>query len=285
MELETFGLPDAAGNVVCRCPFGSHADVHPSASFNVNTGLLYCFSCKQGANSYHLRTRYGIELPVINGGKKIIRRTDDKWKELWRYSYPFTSEDEAVENSKEYAHSRGIMEDTARLYDIRLSSTGVLFPFKSFNGKVIGFQERRIVGSPKYVIMGQRTPLWPYCHMLKVHKNTNVYLVEGIFSAIRMRQCGYIAFAIVGSRYRNAKEVLNVLEEFVPFNDIVVSFDNDDAGKIATYEYMKLGVKGILPGFSPDDADCEAIEFMSNKYISLRKANFLGIDVHYELFG
>ena len=43
--------------VIVRCPY--HDDRHPSGSFNVNSGLFFCFSCGAAANVNQLAAKTG----------------------------------------------------------------------------------------------------------------------------------------------------------------------------------------------------------------------------------
>ena len=44
-----------------RCPFPDHADIHPSARWNPETGTFYCDVCKQGGGTLRLARLLGLQ--------------------------------------------------------------------------------------------------------------------------------------------------------------------------------------------------------------------------------
>ena len=281
MKLQTFGSPNHNGDIKCLCPY--HNDNNPSAMYNVRTGLFYCYTCKTGKNSLQLKCD-NIEIDEIEMQALVVPkygRDDEQWRTLWKYG---ATSPKMHKQTFDYLLSRQVDEETVKKYDIRTTDTTVMFPFKSNTGAVIGFYERRLVEVPKYVLRGTANVLWPYRALQDEVSATfdhekQFYLVEGVFGALRMRKHGFNAFATLGTKTRKAKVIVDILSQFVPVENIVVVFDNDEAGHISTMAFMQQGCKAFLPGIEADEIDANQAQLIRNNAISLRYAKAHDIDV------
>lgn len=54
--LESYGIRvyDRPGNIVIKCPWGTHDDKKPSATADLTKGVFYCHTCGRGGDSISL---------------------------------------------------------------------------------------------------------------------------------------------------------------------------------------------------------------------------------------
>lgn len=92
-----------------------------------------------------------------------------------------------------------------------------------FNCRALGEEIPKYLGPPKELGIGKSDviymPTWP--------KSGKIYITEGEFNAITLRQCGLPAAALGGKSLSETQ--LNILKEYNP----VIALDNDSAGRNA----------------------------------------------------
>jgi hypothetical protein len=226
--------------VTTLCPF--HDDHHPSATFNMRTGLFHCFQCGVGMNAnqvaHSLGTRAArIDMPLSGGVK---RREQVEWRNV--LNAPL-----AIDNP--YLHGRGITNASVVEYQIRDVGYGVAFPNLMPNGTVIGAQIRRYDGEPRYIFVGSRSPVWPITPMLKTG---TVYVVEGVFGALKGLQAGFQTVAVMGA---SAIHAANRLLNGRPTASL---FDNDFAGYLGMAKLLYLrGARAHIPGAEVDEMNVD----------------------------
>ena len=162
----------------CRCPFHS-PDRKPSASFNMRTGLFYCYACGASRNVNQLAQKTGGVALSMPAYKQSHFNEKEDWS--WLLQMP-----PAYDN--EYLVGRGITNEEVKRYEIVDTGAGVAVPIHDASGKVVGFQERRYSGDPRYLFHGERMPIW---HMhLRSRLGRSPYIVEGVFGAGGRRKSG-----------------------------------------------------------------------------------------------
>jgi len=112
----------------------------------------------------------------------------------------------------------------------------LLIPFLA-DGRIVFLQGRRLdAGEPKYLhLKGVSVPLYNTHILQDLQKGDRVYICEGVFDAMTLEQNGYNAVAILG--VNNFKP--EMAHQFKGF-EVVLMFDNDEAGERATKEVAKI---------------------------------------------
>jgi len=62
------GKTTANSEILFRCPFPDHDDVHPSARWSALKATFYCDICQTGGGALQLATLLGIDRPKGMGG-------------------------------------------------------------------------------------------------------------------------------------------------------------------------------------------------------------------------
>jgi hypothetical protein len=220
----------------CRCPFHS-PDRKPSASFNMKTGLFHCYACGANANVTQLARKTGGVALSMPASKQSHFNEKEDWS--WLLQMPL-----AYDN--EYLWGRGITNDEVLKYEIVDTGAGIAVPIHDARGKISGFQERRYQGDPKYVLHGERMPIW------RMHLRDRIgrtpYIVEGVFGVINAERSGVkavttmsaVALAFIG----------DTLNGFQP----IIAFDDDFPGYLAAARgVIAFGFRAIVPGIEADE--------------------------------
>lgn len=224
--------------VICKCPNPEHNDSNPSACFNSENGLLYCFSCGYSANAYQLAKQQGIKLE-----KRPIRLNKPDSEQLWKEFYKLPK---AYDNK--YLKSRSVDNETVDRFDIRQSIKGIVFLFKNFKGEIVGCQLRQYDKTPKYLTFGERI-LFDLSKLDDYHPKEPIYLTEGVFGAIRGSQSGLNTLAVIGAMIKES-----TLLPIKYYPKIYGVFDNDLAGNIASIRLLKfLPQAKIVMGATADE--------------------------------
>lgn len=143
----------------------------------------------------------------------------------------------------------------------------IMFPLKDLNGRIVGFSGRRYDGKKeeKYINTKQ-TPIFHKGNLLYnyydarewVRQKNQVIVMEGFMAVIRSSTIGIKnAVALMGTAMTH--EQANLIKRLS--NNVILSFDGDDAGRKATLtngeELEKLGlnvkVVELKDGLDPDD--------------------------------
>jgi DNA primase len=168
-------------------------------------------------------------------------------------------------------------------FSIRFLEDSVLFPFITYSGHLIGFQERMLNSEPKYMIRGSYTYLWPHWVITQTKHADKVYLTEGVFGALRLRQHGMFAFAVMGTKFNTIDTVVNQLTQMIDVGNIVAVFDNDSPGKKAALAYMQRGCSAFLPGIEADEINKKQADLIKKNHTTMLKLRLSGIDIETEL--
>jgi len=208
--------------VFVNCPF--HGDTHPSAEFNVQTGRFFCFAC--GARSYapFLARKLGgtcsqefRELPEKDAD------VDDAWIGMKNAPLGFNNE---------YLLSRNVTNIQIKKYDIRETSWGVLFPLRNENGIIKGMLARKYKGEQKYLVFGEKMPLYALDQFQFYYGE--VIVTEGVFGVLAADRANLPATATLSAMVKESASVwLNQV-------DPIVCYDDDDSGYIGAAKVLKL---------------------------------------------
>lgn len=135
--------------------------------------------------------------------------------------------------SLEELKQAGIMSDNGNLLFFKHR---LLIPFLN-DGRIIFIQSRLLDNATnKYLhLKGVSVPLYHKDILKDLKRGDRVYICEGVFDAMMLEQNGYHAVAILG--VNNFKPEMT--HQFKGL-DVVLMFDNDEAGERATKEVAKM---------------------------------------------
>ena len=231
-----------SGNeAICICP--SHNDTNPSASFNMVSGWLYCFSCGYAAKVNDIANLTGGDITFNELNVVFYQSKEKLWKRLKLSPV-------AIEN--DYLKSRLVTNELVREFDIRQNKQGVIFPFKDTNDNWVGCQIRHYDKKPKYLTFGEKT-LFPFQKLEHYSPLIPIYLTEGVFGALRGYQAGFQTLAVIGAMIK--EDVLKPLQNYT----IIGLFDDDLAGYIAGARLLKFlpHARIAIPGIEADEISLE----------------------------
>lgn len=220
------------------CPF--HKDTNPSASFNLVTGLFYCFTCGTAHNVKSLAFALDGTIEQINSyssGKASY--SDEKlWLRLiWN----------KLAHDNEYLSKRNVSNELVDTFKIRANEHGVIFPIYDIDDKPVAVQIRHYKRKPKYLTFGIKPPVYPL--HVKLPDDDKVIICEGIFGAINLYRLGVSGYASLGAIIKPD------IKQFVHQRYVYGLFDNDLAGYIAGARLLKFipRAKIIVPGCEVDE--------------------------------
>lgn len=243
--------PDALGlNIVkrsgkellCRCP--RHEDNKPSATYNVQKGLLYCFSCKATINARQLAKELGGELVEVNEGSVRQRQfgNDTSWLDLLKNPIAYSQE------AMTYLEGRKVTVEQVKKYQIREAGNGIIFPLRDRFGVDVGCLTRNYSSSPRYIFSGERPVVWPFSNLAH---GEPTYIVEGTFGVLRFEAMGFKAVASMGTGY--AQQIVRLLKNST--TNPIGFFDPDYAGRLASGKLVLMGVPVAINDTCADEVD------------------------------
>lgn len=166
--------------------------------------------------------------------------------------------------------NRGFTWSTVTRWDIRYdpSNDGIVVPV-TWKGELVGTVSRPLYGIPKY----QNSPNLPKSEILfgEISSAKNeIIITEGLLDALWLWQLGYHAVSILGdSLSQKQSDILQAHR----FGQIILSLDNDEAGKKGTQDAIELLFKSgwlltqisiiKFPTGKKDPQDCSSEEFYS----------------------
>lgn len=250
--------PLSANEFSVRCPY--HNDTHPSAEFNVAKGLFYCFGCHTGKTAEQVcKDLGGVLVPMSMAEQTRLASwaQTKEWKDLVYKNPP-------ANWNNFYLQERGLKRPSAVTYfGMRESADGIIFPIHDKFGELTGLQIRRYDGKPKYMIYGNRQPLWPMDKLTDQSKGGKLFVVEGVFGVLRGDEADLPVYAIMGSG--NVDDAIPVLKSMERHYDVYVIMDPDYAGYLAAGKFAIHGFN-VMVGHkkAPDDWAVKSWEIMSH---------------------
>ena len=264
---ESLGIRHTNGKALCIW----HQEKSPSLSFDDEKGIYKCFGCGESGDAITLYQKVkdvdfktaceelgGIETKPSS--QTAVREPENRPDpELYELALVYWLEQGRGEEVEKYLENRGIDRITADQFSLagikdleatkeylltfgkeRLARAGLIgkqgFIFKNHpiiipifeKGVVVALRGRSLENVKLKYLQPSGIPL----PIFNADKDAEeVYLTEGEFDAITLCKLGKVAFGICGSN--------GFKESFlVHFNsrDVILAFDNDDAGKKATKE-------------------------------------------------
>ncbi len=172
---------------------------------------------------------------------------------------------------------------------------GVIIPIRDRKRNIVGFAQRTVgecklkykftKGLPKRTILYRIDEFEKRIQAEKKEKSIEVYLVEGIFDALRMETGGKNALAVLGSQLTKTQtaELEMVLQEYKCPVSIHIFMDNDEAGQRGNLQtlrnlwskelFRKSYIDIIVPleGKDPDQCfrgkDAKIVKYLPFEYL------------------
>lgn len=265
--LQLQNIKNAGDWIQTSCPFKSlhpkQTDNHPS--FGISVGLnsrYYCFTCQKKGMLAFLPTLLSFhtgqdftEARAFIFSKNNFAYPD--YKDITYYrNGDISVMDEKILKSfaklpKAFIEMLGFTAETVKTYQLcyDIPSQRVIFPIRNTTGGLVGIRGRYVgveITKAKYLSYTKMHPeqqdaksygIWYLMHE-PLKENAPLVFVEGERDAIALRQSGKCnnVWASMGASFskRQLETIINLR------NKIVLFFDNDVAGKIATENIRRI---------------------------------------------
>ena len=228
--------PSGKGQYMGLCPF--HDDRHPSFSFS-EEGMFLCFGCEVKGNAYQFAEMVGEKLQK-GGNTRVSLKKAKVWSmpgvlEVNFHNYIFKANDELLLNYDQHVEWLPWNKEIVKKLFVGWDD-GFVFPYLNGSGQLVNIKwhkKRQVTGHAQ-------TFIYPFWHMMeKYKKNKPLYVVEGEKDCISMISSGRQAITFNNGANSNVPPVLVSLLK-TKFSDLVVKFDNDEAGKKAEEKILKV---------------------------------------------
>jgi DNA primase len=243
----TLGLTIAGTSgeeLVVNCPY--HNDSKPSAEYNPEKGLFYCFGCQTSKTAAELADDLGGFLSKISSLPSLESFWDEAVSKGW-----LNIQLSPLARDSKYLRSRQVTIHQIERHNIRRVPNGIAFELRDLVGNLIGFQVRRIDKKPKYLFHGEKPPVFP---MRNLTGTTKLFVVEGIFGMLRAELALVKAVATMGAS--NVQQVSTILKRLGK-NKPLILMDNDEAGFLSAGKYCLLGHDVIINPHKDDPDELE----------------------------
>jgi len=286
-ELGVEGAFSGKEYIAC-CPMPEHEDKNPSFSISTegkSKGLWRCFSCGSSGNIIHLVQRVlGLErneavhklLEWSGYGDRIVSPTtkeiisllgdeqEDVEEDIVKIPMPKVSNSiKSVVNylmeKRRYTENKA--GEIAYHFQMKFSTDGyykdrIIIPIFDSIGSQITFLACDVTGQqPKKVLQPKGSPMGRLLFNNNNVSSDYVWVVEGVWDAIRLWNFGEPAVAVFGSHLTSHQAKLLISK----YNDVFLLYDGDDAGRETqnkAYELLSpyLNVRDVkLQYGDPDD--------------------------------
>ena len=225
------------------CPF--HNDTRPSASINTEKSLFHCWVCDIGYNEEQFIARVN-NISKTDAVKLLDKygNVDDKWETqqgmLWADSeFLAKLKNLGLSNDTIESMRLGLVKDpsnlTKKFLGIPVYYNNMLVDVRKYN--LLKYDNQPKMKSEDGALVGW---LIPYDRFLS--SDNTCYLFEGEKDMLMARELGINAYTLTGGA--GAKPNEYVIDAFKN-KDIVVCYDNDDAGRKGMIDLYK-DIKGIV---------------------------------------
>lgn len=231
----------SAGNLqVKKCPYCGRE----KGKFYIkeDTGVFLCHSGSCGAKGTlhqlveHLEQKLGVKIsePKINHKNRKIapaKLTFDK-NNIGTLINSSGTENPDAKITIEYINSRGISVKTAKelMTFFQKSDKAVIFAYENFDGELVGLKYRNIKEKKIFQAAGSQAFLWN----LNKATNDKIIICEGEWDCMTLAEIGLIDRCLsVPMGTGNLDWIDNCKEYLESKKEIILAFDNDDAGEKA----------------------------------------------------
>lgn len=218
-----------------ECPFCGNLKYN--FELNMEKGVCACWACGQGYGIRGLLGRLGIQYdgPLPTYYKAVEKKAEVEGElKLPEGLMPI---DQTGPDNKAMAYlgSRGITKEDIKTYEIMWwkDQGRVLFPFRNSAGNLIFWTARSIFKNirPKYyhAAVSKADRIITYYGQ---DGDNNVFIVEGVFDALRLNKAGKTVIILMGSAISGQlKDYLRASKK-----DVVLVLDQDAAQKQLEYQ-------------------------------------------------
>ena len=222
------------------CPF--HIDDLPSCSINVTLGKWICFAgCGQGSLVNFISKYTGQDVSKVQ--QNIANNAVEFEFDFFEDDFPIDEELEEVEypgkrlTVPKWIFDREFSSETLKAWDCGMNQYGdLIIPVYSATTKLVGWMERRIDATPKYLYSkGLRKSQLLFGEYKLDSKMDLLCITEGALDTMWLSQNGYNSVALLGASFSAMQE--SRLKALHP-QEIVLCLDNDDAGRKARDRVM-----------------------------------------------
>ena len=280
IEATGCSLKKAGREYVTKCIW--HDDTNPSLTINDDKSFCFCHACGNGGDHFEfVQKRYGvnfrdaaeraasllsIDFVVDNedpqAARKIAaekKRIISKLTEEQEFYYSILKDPITV-RPRELLKNRGINESAIDEFRIGYATKGffedrITLPITNHKDELVGFTARatRSGQQPKYKNsktseLFNKTSIVFNESRAKFHsrQSNSIIFVEGNFDVVSMWQVGITnAVAIQGTGTPTRDTLLRITKNI---SNIVLCFDGDQGGKVATERFLNVAHKLALEG-------------------------------------
>lgn len=229
--------PFGGDRVLAQCPF--HADLDPSFSVNLATGLWFCFGCgaKGNAKTFARKLRLG-EISTPPPSMDRVRRKLQALRNRDAYTPPPEASITTIYPGEEvWRNFRGVSAESVRRWELGYDpmADALLIPVRAANRVPVGIIRRYLAplpDQPKYRYP-EGFPRKTTVYGLHLVSGPMAVIVEGSLDAVSVDEVGFPAIATLGARV--SAEQADAIRK-AGITTLVVAFDNDEAGKKAQEE-------------------------------------------------
>lgn len=223
--------------VLCACPWHGGSD---SLCVNLLKGVFICYACGERGGIRKLVTQTG-GIPVWQPVAAPSRNDRaEEYQKLLECDLAFDDD---------YLKGRGVTRQQIEKYEIRRNKRSIIIPMRDPDGNVCGALLRNYEGFVRYLVVGDKPPIWPILSPSDVAASTTrVIVTEGVFGAMSAERAGFFGVATLGAMFK--KTVVPLLRTTIP----VISYDSDRAGVEGTARLVRqLGCPFIDPSAKESD--------------------------------
>lgn len=233
--VERYGL-HLNSSMKALCPF--HHEKTPSFSVDTKNGIFTCFGCGETGDVISFVSKIENIEPLEAARKlaDLYNINIDEFK-----SRPTIKEylQQCVRdvNKTDYFQTRGLTDDTVKKYCLGydVKKDAVVIPYSS---ELRYYQRRSVKEKRFYKPTVEDAGSEPLFNQNGLYGNTkSVFIVESPICALSIMQCGSQAVAICGVQAKN--KLIKCVTAKKPTATLILSLDNDDAGKTATESLVK----------------------------------------------
>lgn len=229
----------SAGNLqVKKCPFCGRE----KGKFYIkeDTGVYICHSGSCGAKGTlpqlvkHLEGKLGVKIAEPKASKKKgpkVNLTFNK-DDIGTLLNSSGQHNPLAKETIDYIESRGISVEVAKELNVffKKSDKSVIFAYKNLDGNLSAVKYRSIREKKLFQAQGSQAYLWN----LEKATNKKIVICEGEWDCLSLAECGLIDRTLSVPMGTGNLDWIDNCKEFLESKDeIILAFDNDDAGEKA----------------------------------------------------
>jgi len=281
-------------NYVIDCPNPMHLDKNPSCFFDPEKLIWHCFGCRESGTIIDLVQRYR-DISRMDAREELISlmgmgvdQVSKSFKKRFEDTKKMTEYNLSTEYRRDWVNAR-----TEILQMVKRRRFNLLLFDKFFIGfnnfkititmpivyrkKIINIGERYVLGTGKSKIKYLPRVSPDYCvwgMFTDDYDPNDPHLTEGIFDAIRLREAGFNAYALLSNQLSENK-MRFIYNHFC--GEFTVWPDNDKGGELLVEDWKKVlhfsdvKIARLEKSKDPDEASVSELKETYTNRKSLRK--------------